>query len=187
MTETITKNKPTMFESMLAIQKELKTITKNKKAFKGSYATLERIWEDTRKLINDNNFVVYHKSVIREGKNGLLTVAEHKTGGVLESFVEYSNNTDPQERGKEITYFRRYNINSIFNIIVEGEDNDATKKIGDYSKKVVDGTLAAQKLMDAENSEKAREIYKTLSAEERKTEEVIEAIKFIKENENSKS
>jgi hypothetical protein len=67
----------------------------------------------------------------------------------------------------------------------QSPDNGVNKTIGNYSKKVVDGTLASQKLLNAETPEKAREVYKTLSAEERKTAEVIEAIKFIKDNENN--
>jgi hypothetical protein len=174
--------KSPMFQSLIKIQRELQTIAKNKKAFKGSYATIERVWESIRNIINDNGFVVIHKSEVVGDRNGLLTEALHESGDSIKSFIAYSDNHDPQERGKEITYYRRYNLNSIFNIIVEGEDNDATKPIGKYNKDDKSGQLAAEKLMNAESSEKAREIYKTLSPAERKTAEVIEAIKFIKDN-----
>jgi hypothetical protein len=172
------ENAKTMFNSLLKVQGELTTIAKNKKAFKGSYATIEQVWESIRKIINDNGFVVYNKM----SDKGVETIALHESGESLSSFIPFSGNTDPQEKGKEITYFRRYNLNSLFNVIVEGEDTDANKQIGDYQKKEISGKLAAQKLMEAGSDKKAREIYASLSEDERKTSEVIEAVKFIKDN-----
>jgi hypothetical protein len=172
----------TIFESFLAVQKELQTITKDKKAFKGSYATIENIWESIREIVNRNEFVVMHQSTIKEGLKGLLTSVLHSSGKIVESFIEYSDNKDPQEKGKEITYAKRYNINAIFNVIVADEDNDATKPLGKYQKQTVDGSLAAKKLLNAKNAEDSRRIYASLSAEERKTSEVIKAVEFIKEN-----
>lgn len=175
------ETKKTMFDSLLKIQKELKTISKNKQAFKGKYATIEKVWESIRNLIAENGFVVYNQSVMRDSKNGLLTTAKHETGESIDSFIEYSSNEDPQERGKEITYYRRYNINSIFNVIVEGEDNDATKPLGSYEKEGADGRLAAEKIMNAKDKVEARKIYALLSPKEKRTSEVVEAVKFMKD------
>lgn len=166
-----------MFDSLLSIQNTLKTVTKDKSAFKGKYATIEHVWESIRKVINDNGFVVTHSS----DEKGITTTAMHFSGLSLKSFMPWSGNTDSQEQGKEITYAKRYGINAIFNVIVADEDNDANKTKGDYKKKAVDGTLAASKLMKAESDVEARKIYKSLSEEERKTEEVIQAIGSIKE------
>jgi hypothetical protein len=182
--ETIKKE--TMFESLIKIQKELKTVVKDKKAFKGNYATIENVWESIRKTVNDNGFVVYHQSSIKDGLKGMLTTAKHSSGESLDSFIEYSGNTDPQEKGKEITYAKRYNINAIFNVIVADEDNDANKSLNNYKKNGLDGRLAAQKLLDAKDKEESRKIYQSLSAEERKTSEVVEAIKFIKGKDENK-
>lgn len=172
-----TKTK-TIFESLLTIQKELKTIVKDKKAFKGNYATIENVWESIRKIVNDNGFVIYHEMSL----DGIVTVALHQSGEKLSSCIPFSGNVDPQEKGKEITYAKRYNINAIFNVIVADEDNDANKTLNNYQKKVVNGQLAADKLLGAKDAETARKIYNGLSPEERKTTEVIEAIKFIKTN-----
>ena len=171
------KKQPTMFESLLNVQKSLKTVVKDKKAFKGTYATIEHVWESIREVINDNGFVVYHQNTLE----GTKTVALHESGEFLESFIPWSGNKDSQEQGKEITYSKRYNINAIFNIIVADEDNDATKKLGNYSKIGSLGTLAAKKLLDAKTEQEARAVYATLSEDERKTDEVVSAIGSIKE------
>ena len=175
MTET--KEASTMFFSLLKIQRALKTVTKDKSAFKGKYATIEHVWESIRKIINDNDFVVTHFS----DEKGVTTLAMHVSGKELSSFMPWSGNTDSQEQGKEITYAKRYGINAIFNVIVTDEDTDATKTKGNYKKQEVDGSLAAKKLREAETHEVAKKIYKSLSDEERKTSEVVDAIGFIKE------
>ena len=172
-----TPNK-TIFESLLEVQKKLKTIVKDKKAFKGSYATIENVWESIREIVNSNGFVVYHQI---EGGN-INTTALHLTGEKLTSSIPLSGNTDPQEKGKEITYAKRYNINAIFNVIVADEDNDATKPLSKYGKSEVSGKLAAEKLMEAKTPADARKVYAALSPTERKTSEVIEAVKFLKED-----
>lgn len=171
-------NQKTLFQSLLEVQKALKTVAKDKKAFKGSYATIENIWESIRQIINDNGFVVYHQM----SSEGIKTVALHEGGEKIESSIPFTGNTDPQEQGKEITYAKRYNINALFNVIVVDEDTDASKKLGNYTKKTVNGELAAKKLLVAKTKDEANGIYKTLSPEERKTDEVINAIKSIKDN-----
>lgn len=191
MTET--KNKPNMFDSLLKIQKELKTIHKNKSGYSGKFADIENVWESIRNLVNENGFVISHLAAIREGKSGVITTAYHNSGDKLESFipfVEWDTRVDakgkisfrdPQEQGKEITYYKRYNIGMIFNLVIAEEDNDANKTKGNYKKQEVDGTLAAKKLRSAGTHEDAKKIYKSLSDEERKTSEVVDAIGFIKE------
>jgi predicted nucleotide-binding protein (sugar kinase/HSP70/actin superfamily) len=107
-------------------------------------------------------------------------VALHQTGEKLSSCIPFSGNTDPQEKGKEITYAKRYNINAIFNVIVGDEDNDANKQIGNYKKNAVDGKLAAEKLLKAATRDEAMKIYKGLSEAERNTTEVVAATAEIK-------
>lgn len=177
-TKMIVAQEKTMFEALLSIQKELQTVGKNKTGFKGKYADIEAVWESIRKVVNDNGFVIRHES----SKEGIQTVAMYKSGESISSFIPFSEKTDPQERGKEITYAKRYNIGAIFNVIVADEDNDANKQLGDYKKKEVNGDLAAKKLLGSKNIEESREIYKSLSTEERKTKEVIAAVDYIKKN-----
>lgn len=178
----------TMFASMLAIQKELKTIKKNKKGYSGTFADIENVWESIRSLINENGFVVYHEVTVE----GVKTIALHESNQTLSSFIPFiqfearisdkgkTTYRDSQEQGKEITYAKRYNISAIFNLIISDEDNDANREKGNYAKSEVDGTLAAQKLNDAKTPEEGNEIYKSLSVSERNTQEVIQAIASLK-------
>lgn len=177
MTQKNIAEKSTVFQDLLAIQKELKTIAKDKSAFKGKYATIEKVWETIRHTINDHNFVVTHTS----DEKGIYTYALHISGEKLQSFIPWSGNHDPQEQGKELTYAHRYGINAIFNVIIADEDNDANKTQGNYKKKEVDGELAAKKLLKAKSHDEATAIYKSLSKEEKVTAEVIMAVEEMRE------
>lgn len=172
----MTEIKKTLFASLLAVQKELQTVTKNKTAFKGKYADIENIWESIRQIVNDNGFVVLHEATAE----GIKTTAIHESGEKLESFIPWSGNKDSQEQGKEITYAKRYNINAIFNVIVSEEDNDASKKIGNYKKSEVNGELAAKKIREAKTREEAVSLYNGLSKEERLTTEVVKVVAEMK-------
>jgi hypothetical protein len=156
--------KNTFFGSLLAIQKEMTTVAKNKKAFKGTYADIEAVWEASRKIINENGFVVVH-SIIPEG---VKTEAVHESGEKIASVIPLSPNADSQELGKQITYARRYNLNAIFNIIVADEDNDADAKHASPDK-------AITKLKEAKDVLELTKIFKTLSVAEQNDSRVIQA------------
>jgi hypothetical protein len=121
--------KNSIFEDLMKIQTALETITKNSDAYKYKYADLPQVWNSIKKVVSDNGFVVNHEI----SSNGVLTVARHLSGKKLESFIPWSGQVKPQERGSEITYYKRYNIMAIFNIVVEGEDDDA-KSVNDKVK-----------------------------------------------------
>lgn len=188
-------NQKGMFESLLAIQRGLKTITKNKKAYTGSYADMENIWESIRHLINDNEFVIDNCSDEHKGKFGVWTVATHVPSGYFKrSFIPYdewesrldkSGKTeyrDAQDKGGEMTYYVRYNLKLIFNIVIADEDKDMNRKIGNYNKTNTNGELSSKKLLAAKDADEARKIYNSLSKEERNTAEVVNAVAFIKKN-----
>lgn len=166
-----------MFDSLLKIQTALKTVVKDKKSFKGSFASIENMWQEIRGTINSNGFVVTHSS----DEKGITTIAMHVSGDKLQSFIPWSGNTDSQEQGKEMTYAHRYGIKAIFNVIVADEDVDAAKPMGNYKKKEVSGDLAAKKLREAKTHEDAMIVYKSLSPEERQTSVVVNEVLALKE------
>lgn len=183
---------PTMFDALMSIQKELKTISKDKKGYSGKFASIENVWESIRNIINANGFVVLHSSTFKDGRFGVETEAMHTSGNSIKSFIPFiewdvrstdkkTEFRDAQDQGKELTYYKRYNLTLIFNLVIAEEDNDANKKLGNYQKKQVNGELAAKKLIDAETYDLAKSIYKSLSPEERQTDEVLKANMFLRE------
>ena len=114
------------FEDYKKLQVKIKKISKNSKGVYSSYADLPHIWDNVRQVVVDCNFVVYSFNTL----NGVTTILQHESGKNVESTVPFTTELEPQKRGSEITYFRRYNLLSLLHIMIEGEDDDAqsTKK-----------------------------------------------------------
>jgi len=141
------EKKATIWEALAAVQKAMPVIGKNKEGVHGAkYADLEKVWETLDPILEQNEFTVYHRC----DQKSVFTIAHHRpTGEVLDSNIEISQ-VDPQKKGAEITYYKRYNLGMIFNIIIANEDKDAagTEVIGDENLAVIEESL---KLMnDAE-------------------------------------
>jgi len=123
--------KSEFYQGLFEIQKVLKPIGKNADGYNYKYADLPQVWKNVQAVVAKNGFVVYHQVTIE----GVKTTALHSSGEALESTVPFSGSIKPQEKGSEITYFKRYNILALFNVIVEGEDDDA-KGANDVVKQV---------------------------------------------------
>lgn len=115
------KAQPTMLKNLFDLQAELKPIGKNADGYQYRYADLEQVWNKIHNLIHKYNFVVYHSIK----KSGVKTIAWHESGDKLSSFIPFGGELKPQDKGSEITYYKRYNIGAIFNLIIAGEDDDA--------------------------------------------------------------
>lgn len=165
----------TMHDALMTVQRSLHTIGKDKSAHKGKYASIKKLWEEIRTTLSDNGFVVSHSIE----KEGVRTIATHTTDGKLESFVPFSaQELKPQDKGSEITYYKRYNIAAIFNIIIDEEDDDATSaQAGNsYKKAEVDVLGAITKLRSSKTMEELKVFWNGLDKGQRGDSEV-EAVK----------
>ena len=111
--------KKELIEALVKVQRDLPVVKKGSEGSTGNrtyrYADLPTVWGEVEKVISDNGFFVTSESTM----DGVKTMALHEHG-ILESFIPYTKEgPKPQELGSEITYFRRYNICAIFNIIVD--------------------------------------------------------------------
>lgn len=163
----------TFFGAYRQIQKELPVIGKNKQGHNSKYADLDKIWGEVKDIIDANGFIISNE--INEA--GVKTTATHKTGQSLESFVPFSKDElKPQEKGSEITYYRRYNLTAIFNIIIADEDDDARKatpKKGDYAKPEIDILGATKKLRSASNLDELKIFWGALTPAQRGDSEIL--------------
>lgn len=115
-----------------AVQKEMPVIKKNAKGFNYTYADLPQVWESIKEVLEKNGFIVTHKVEF-----GFLKTSAFHEHGELQSLIPFNPELmKPQEIGSEITYYKRYNICAIFNIIIEGEDDDAKTAQGKKQVKV---------------------------------------------------
>ena len=119
-------NKETFLEVLFKVQKEMPVVGRSETAdavkFTYRYAPLDQVWDKVKGVLQSNGFVITNEV----SANGVHTTAFHELGE-LSSFIPFSNlDLKPQDRGSEITYYRRYNLTAMFNIIVAGEDDAAS-------------------------------------------------------------
>lgn len=112
--------KKELLTALLKVQKELPIIPKNAKGFNYKFANLPQIWDKVKEILQNNGFLITHEIT----SEGVMTTAHHEHGE-LKSFLPFTGASKPQEIGSEVTYWKRYNLTAIFNIIVDGEDDDA--------------------------------------------------------------
>lgn len=137
--------KKEILEALKKVQSEMPVIGKNKEGYNYSYADLEKIWEVAKPIITGNGFTVVSFS---DG-NKVFVVAYHDSGDEISSNIEISN-VDPQKRGAEITYYRRYQLCMLFNIIVSDEDKDAkgTEVVNEEKLTAISENLALLNTLD---------------------------------------
>lgn len=117
----------TIWEALEKVQENMPVIGRDKTAkigekFSYNYADLEKIVTTARPIVKAQGFIVTHCG---DGKS-VVTKAFHKpSGNSLTSSIEISQ-LDPQKKGAEVTYYKRYNYCMIFDILVADEDKDAS-------------------------------------------------------------
>jgi len=110
----------------LAIQKEMQKVTKNAKGYNYKYADLPKVWESIEKVLDRNEVAV--TSSISDDKVRTDIIKDGEIVATSEIALSYAKNSTPQEIGSAITYFRRYNLMLLFNIIVEDDDAQKAQK-----------------------------------------------------------
>lgn len=104
-----------IIQSKLSVKKDW-----NNPFYKSKYITLDEIMDKLQPLLNEQNLVVYNYN-LKEW--WVRTIVTDWTDSISSDFIIWWI-SDPQQLWKVLTYGRRYNLTSIFNIIAD-EDDDA--------------------------------------------------------------
>lgn len=112
--------------------------------FKSKYMTLDNIISVLSPILEENKMLVFHKTTNKE----VVTVLQDvESDDRIESSIPLPENADPQKLGSAITYFKRYNLGQLFNIVTDEDDDgnsssgvssqQATQMANDFNKKPV--------------------------------------------------
>ena len=88
--------------------------------FKSKYLSLEKLWETLAPQLEARKLLVVHSSV--DG-SVVTTVHDTENDETVSSAMPLPTNLDPQKLGSAVTYFKRYNLSQIFNIITDIDDD----------------------------------------------------------------
>lgn len=108
---------------LMAAQMDIQAIVKDKvnPHFKKNYADINTMLAEVKPALHKHGLFVIQP--IEEGQV-ITQIVDAETGNVLcESALTLSGQGNPQQRGSEITYYRRYTLQSLLSL--EAEDDDA--------------------------------------------------------------
>lgn len=129
-----TKIKRSSFdEAFIALQQEMPVIPKTKSGFNFVYAPYETVWANVSPVLKKHGFYITHESRV-DHERGVATVFTSlvfaKTGDRITSEQPYDIKASDQNRGKSLTYGKRYNTVLLLGLSIEGEpdaDDSAQK------------------------------------------------------------
>lgn len=119
----MTNKSTTPTARLMAAQTEIQAISKDKSNphFKSKYADINTMLAEVKPALHKHGLYIIQP--IEDGKV-ITRIIDAESGTVLcESGLELSGQGNPQQRGSEITYYRRYTLQSL--LALEAEDDDA--------------------------------------------------------------
>lgn len=120
----------TLSEALVAIQREMPVIGKDREGFGYRYATLPKILRTITPIIASHGVAVFQPLDNVNGEPAIRTILLHATGERLEWVYPIhkagmAKVNDAQQFGAAVTYARRYGLVGALNIPVDDEDDDA--------------------------------------------------------------
>lgn len=119
----MTNKSTTPTARLMAAQTEIQAISKDKSNphFKSKYADINTMLAEVKPALHKHGLYIIQP--IEDGKV-ITRIIDAESGTALcESGLELSGQGNPQQRGSEITYYRRYTLQSL--LALEAEDDDA--------------------------------------------------------------
>lgn len=112
----------TLKQKMAAIAKECGKVVKDSKNphFKNTYASLDAVMEFLQSHLDEHNL-----SVVHQGSDGQVVtkVLNLENDEQISSLLPIPQNLDPQKVGSCVTYYRRYNLCMLFNLLFDKDDD----------------------------------------------------------------
>jgi len=152
-----------IYQKLFEIKKAGIKLQRDTKAFNYQYATLSQIQEKLNWEFEKQQLLVTH-SIIENKVSTRITNIEWKLWDFISSEIEMTAWTKAQDKGSEITYYRRYNLLSLLDLEVEDDDgkkaqdskpkkeakwyNDVDKNIDKWFDMVADWKTTWQAIVD---------------------------------------
>ena len=120
----------TLSEALIAIQREMPVIGKDREGFGYRYATLPKILRTIVPIISAHGVAVFQPLDNVNGEPAIRTILLHTSGERLEWVYPIhkagmAKVNDAQQFGAAVTYARRYGLVGALNVPVDDEDDDA--------------------------------------------------------------
>ena len=135
-----------IYKKLLEVAKKDLALKKDWKNphFKSTYLTLDSIIEVYSPLLAELDIIIYHNV---KDKVLITTLLDTEDDTSINSEFEILN-SDPQKRWAEITYWKRYNLGMLLNIMTEVDDDWNKSSWDNFSQDTTDLPWIAQTNID---------------------------------------
>lgn len=122
-----------IYKKLFEAKKEIGKISKDSTNpfYKSKYFDINQLLEHVEPILQKNQLIVLQPIL----SNSVVTqIIDIETDQMVSSGLELTNQTDPQKRGSEITYYRRYTLGSLLGLQAEDDDANSTVKTSKENK-----------------------------------------------------
>lgn len=142
-----------IYKKLFEAKKEIGKISKDSTNpfYKSKYFDINQLLEHVEPILQKHELLLLQPI---EENRVVTRIIDVDGGDVTESALELTNQTDPQKRGSEITYYRRYTLQSLLGLQAEDDDANATVKT---SKKDDDNKEWLNQFVDRNQTEQTSE------------------------------
>lgn len=132
-------DKENIFTKLQKLQNEIGSVSKDatNPFYKSKYFDINSLIKQLQPLLEKNNLVLLQPLESDYETNTEYVVTKiicPATGKSLESRKKLSTQSDPQKLGSEITYYRRYTLQSL--LALQAEDDDGNKAVSADNEKI---------------------------------------------------
>lgn len=170
----------TIYAKLLNAKKNIGKVQKNAKNphYKSSYTDLSALLDAIEPILLDNGLLILQP--VLNGKV-ITQIIDVETGEKIESILELDGNLNPQQRGSQITYYRRYSLQSLLSLSSEDDDaNIATQNIKPKKQILTDKAFeqAVNRILAGESNliEKVKQTYELSSKQSAELDEIVKSI-----------
>lgn len=110
----------TIYQKIQEFQKLKISIPRNAKAYNYKYATLDKIFEEIQDKLTELWLIVVNSLKDWELTTSIIHSESEES---IASSIRINDWLKPQDVGSAITYYRRYNIGCMLNLIIEDDDD----------------------------------------------------------------
>ncbi len=133
--------KTTIYTKLFNVKQAGIKLQRNTKAFNYKYASLDQIQEKLWDVFTQEKLLIIHS--IRDDKV-LTQIFDIESWEAVFSEIAMNTVAKAQDKGSEITYFRRYNLLSLLDLEVEDDDWKAAKYVKPKPKVVAKQTMVKE-------------------------------------------
>jgi len=118
-----------IYKKIFEAKKEIGKISKDSTNpfYKSKYFDINQLLEHVEPILQKHGLLLLQPIIDNKVVTEIIDVDKDTKPNSVVSSLELTNQTDPQKRGSEITYYRRYTLGSLLGL--QAEDDDANKTV----------------------------------------------------------